>query len=84
MFKYYGRTESGKHNEKEARNKRGQTPSLWSQKNGLKDVHTKKKRLNIICSDAEGIVKANLFSFAPGIGIDAKSYWQKQEIIFKS
>ena len=52
--------------------------------NGLKDVQTKKKRLNIICSDAEGIVKANLFSFAPGIGIGAKSYWQKQEIIFKS
>lgn len=51
--------------------------------NGITDVHTKKKRLNIVCIDSEGTVKANLFSFAPGIGIGAKSYWQKQEIIFK-
>jgi len=51
--------------------------------NGLKDAHTKRKRLHIICSDSEGNVKANLFSFAVGIGLGAKSYWQKEEIIFK-
>ncbi len=51
--------------------------------NGLKDVFTKQKKLHIICEDGEGNIKANLLSFAPGIGIGAKSYWQKQEIIFK-
>ncbi len=51
--------------------------------NNLQDVFTKKKRLNIICKDGAGNVKANLLSFAPGIGIGSKSYWQKQEVIFK-
>lgn len=51
--------------------------------NNLQDVFTKKKRLNIISQDAAGNVKANLLSFAPGIGIGSKSYWQKQEVIFK-
>jgi len=51
--------------------------------NNLQDVFTKKKRLNIICQDAAGNVKADLLSFAPGIGIGSKSYWQKQEVIFK-
>jgi len=51
--------------------------------NNLQDVFTKKKRLNVICQDATGNVKANLLSFAPGIGIGSKSYWQKQEVIFK-
>jgi hypothetical protein len=54
-----------------------------SAQNNFVDVSTKKKRLNIICSDDNGVYKANLYSFAVGIGIGAKSYWQKQEIIFK-
>lgn len=51
--------------------------------NDLKDVSTKEKRLNIICTDAEGIVKADLYSFALGIGIDSKKEWRKIEIQFQ-
>lgn len=50
--------------------------------NNLQDVSTPKKRLNIICQNAEGTVKANLWTYAVGIGIGAKSEWTKQEIEF--
>lgn len=51
--------------------------------NNLQDVQTKRKRLNIICKDNEGNVKAHLYSFEKGIGIDAKSRWKQTEITFK-
>ena len=51
--------------------------------NNLQDVQTRQKRLNIICQDAEGNVKANLYSYEVGIGIGAKKYWKQSEIIFK-
>ena len=35
---------------------------LTSIDNNLQDVQTKRKRLNIICEDAEGNIKANLYS----------------------
>ena len=50
--------------------------------NNLQDVSTPKKRLNIICQNAEGTVKANLWTFAVGIGIGSKSQWRKKEIQF--
>ena len=49
--------------------------------NNLQDVQTKQKRLNVICEDAEGNIKANLYSYEIGIG--AKKYWKQSEIIFK-
>ena len=51
--------------------------------NNLQDVQTKQKRLNVICEDAEGNIKANLYSYEIGIGIGAKKYWKQSEIIFK-
>ncbi len=51
--------------------------------NNLQDVQTKQKRLNIICKDNEGNIKANLYSYDIGIGIGAKKYWKQSEIIFK-
>ena len=51
--------------------------------NDLQDVQTKRKKLNIICEDAEGNIKANLYSYEEGIGIGAKKYWKQSEIIFK-
>ena len=54
-----------------------------SVENDLQDVQTKQKRLNIICEDAEGNIKANLYSYEIGIGIGAKKSWKRSEIIFK-
>ena len=51
--------------------------------NNLQDVQTKQKKLNIICSDHDGNIKANLYSYEEGIGIGAKKYWKQSEIIFK-
>lgn len=51
--------------------------------NNLQDVSTKQKRFNVICQDAEGIVKAHLYSFEVGIGIDSQKEWKKREIQFK-
>ena len=51
--------------------------------NNLQDVQTKQKRLTVICEDAEGNIKANLYSHEEGIGIGAKKYWKQTEIIFK-
>ena len=51
--------------------------------NNLQDVQTKQKRLTVICEDAEGNIKANLYSHEEGIGIGAKKYWKHSEIIFK-
>ena len=51
--------------------------------NNLQDVQTKQKRLSIICEDAEGNIKANLYSYEEGIGIGAKKHWKQSEIIFK-
>ena len=51
--------------------------------NNLQDVETKQKRLSIICEDAEGNIKANLYSYEEGIGIGAKKSWKQSEIIFK-
>ena len=51
--------------------------------NNLQDVHTKQKKLSIISKDAEGNIKANLYSYEVGIGIGAKKYWKQTEIIFK-
>ena len=51
--------------------------------NNLQDVQTKQKRLTVICEDAEGNIKANLYSHEEGIGIGAKKYWKQSEIIFK-
>ena len=56
---------------------------LTSIDNNLQDVQTKRKRLNIICEDAEGNIKSNLYSHEEGIGIGAKKYWKQTEIIFK-
>lgn len=50
--------------------------------NGLKDVQTKKKRLHIICTNNEGEVKANLYSFEVGMGIGSKSRWVCREVVF--
>jgi hypothetical protein len=49
----------------------------------LQDVYTPQKRLNIICTDAIGNVKANLLTFQHEIGLGAKKSWYTQEIIFK-
>lgn len=51
--------------------------------NNLQDVSTPKKRLYNICQDAEGIVKAYLYNFEVGTGIDSKKEWRKREIQFK-
>lgn len=51
--------------------------------NNLQDVSSPKKRLNIICTDEQGNVKANLWSYEVGIGWGAKSRWVMSEIIFK-
>ena len=48
--------------------------------NNLQDVQTKQKRLNIICEDAEGNIKANLYSYEEGIGIGAKKHWKQSAI----
>jgi hypothetical protein len=51
--------------------------------NNLQDVSTQQKRFNIICQDAEGIIKAYLYSFEVGIGINSRKEWRKREIQFK-
>mgnify|MGYP003610368800 CR=1 FL=1 len=51
--------------------------------NNLQDVQTKQKRLNVICEDAEGNIKANLYSYEVGIEKKKKKYWKQSEIIFK-
>lgn len=53
-----------------------------SLENNLQDITTKNKRLNIICSDPNGNIKANLYSFEVGIGIGAKKRWVNREIEF--